>query len=124
MFVDIEKGHRGGVTMPSNIVRVNKGSMSVSANIVTDRLQGVKGQERPSGTTVYKLGLAVDPEGKSIKLVPGAVGSFSFNTLAANRESIQVGLPASFRRLNMPKGDYLLSDDQNLVFTLAEGRTN
>lgn len=118
MFVNIVKGHYAGWNMARDIVRVNAKTIGVSENI--SELFQRERYTMGTGREGLKLGIAVDVEAKQIKLYPDSKG-FSFYT-SPNGRTLSLVQPSQFRKMNVPKSDYLLSgtNGRELIFAQVE----
>lgn len=121
-FVEIIKRQFGGVRIPNDILRVNHRTIALSSNI-GERFQGQR-TTLTTGREKVSLGIAYDTETKQIRLVPNSVNGFSFTTGSSGISTLSVAMPKILKNLvqegQIPIGDYVLTDDKNLIFTLAE----
>lgn len=99
-------------------VRVNKKSVTISQNIA-DKFQ-IGRTTNDQGHEVVKLGLSVDLEAKMIRIDPQSLNGFTFSCKTAGTNNLYLAKPSSLRKIDLPMGDYLVSNEANLEFTLAE----
>lgn len=122
MLTEIQRGHfGGGKKMPSDIIRLQKSTIAVSENI-SEQFQAERihpSEKNPDYESVM-LGLAIDKDAKQIQLVRNSINGFAFGVRGKYSKNLIVGSPSGLKKADMPIGDYLVSDRDHLVFTLAE----
>lgn len=118
-FVEIVKG-TFGKSMPDNVLRVNRYTIALSANL-SETFQAGRTVTKGGSRESVRLGISVDVEAKQVKLDATSINGYSFQVPTdGGQRALTVAMPAAFRRTGIPIGDYLLTSKTDLVFTLAD----
>ena len=118
MFVPVEKGKFTG-DFPQGVVRITSKRVMISPDI-SEKFQAVREQKLGDGGTMYEkvnLALAIDLTANQIKLTPSKDG---FGFFASNSKILYGQRPTALVRSGLPIGDYVLTDAEHNIFTLAQ----